>query len=93
MPTFRPARFEDYAAIQALLDTHGLPSEDVAAGNEAGRFHLAEQDGQIVGCAGLEVYGANALLRSVAVASTAQGSGLGRTLVDIAERDAAAIGV
>jgi N-acetylglutamate synthase-like GNAT family acetyltransferase len=45
MPTFRPARFEDYAAIQALLDTHGLPSEDVAAGNEAGRFHLAEQDG------------------------------------------------
>jgi amino-acid N-acetyltransferase len=39
------------------------------------------------------VYGANALLRSVAVASTAQGSGLGRTLVDIAERDAAAIGV
>lgn len=93
MPTFRPARFEDYVAIRALLVTQGLPSEDVGASDEVGRFHLAEQDGQIVGCAGLEVYGTDALLRSVAVTPSMRGSGLGRALVGIAERYAAAIGV
>ncbi|MFC0130067.1 arsenic resistance N-acetyltransferase ArsN2 [Ralstonia solanacearum] len=93
MPNFRPACTEDYAAIRALLAAQGLPSEDVGASEEAHRFHLAEQDGQIVGCAGLEVYGTDALLRSVAVAPSMRDSGLGRALVDITERDAAAIGV
>ncbi|WP_104655487.1 arsenic resistance N-acetyltransferase ArsN2 [Ralstonia insidiosa] len=93
MPTFRPARSEDYVAIRALLVGHGLPSEDVGASDVAGRFHLVEQDGQILGCAGLEVYGTDALLRSVAVTPSMRDSGLGRALVGIAERDAAAIGV
>lgn len=93
MPNFRPARSEDYAAVRALLVAQSLPSEDVGASNEANRFHLAEQDGQIVGCAGLEMYGTDALLRSVAVAPSMRDSGLGRALVGIAERDAAAIGV
>ncbi|MFV8642096.1 arsenic resistance N-acetyltransferase ArsN2 [Ralstonia pseudosolanacearum] len=93
MPNFRPARFEDYVAIRALLVAQGLPSEDIGAGNEAGRFHLVEQDGQVVGCAGLEIYGTDALLRSVAVAPSMRDSGLGGALVGIAERDAAAIGV
>lgn len=93
MPTFRPARFEDHVAIRALLVAQGLPSEDVGASDEDSRFHLVERDGQILGCAGLEVYGTDALLRSVAVAPSMRDSGLGRALVGIAERDAAAIGV
>jgi amino-acid N-acetyltransferase len=93
MPNFRPARSEDYAAIRALLVEQSLPSEDVCAGDEASRFHLAEQDGRILGCAGLEVYGTDGLLRSVAVTPSMRHNGLGRALVGIAERDAAAIGV
>lgn len=93
MPNFRPARPEDYVAMRALLAGQGLPSEDVVASREASRFHLVEQDGQILGCAGLEVYGTDALLRSVAVTPAMRSSGLGRALVGIAERDAAAIGV
>ena len=93
MPNFRPARSEDYAAIRALLVEQGLPSEDVRASDETSRFHLVERDGQILGCAGLEVYGTDALLRSVAVAHSMRDSGLGCALVGIAERDAAAIGV
>lgn len=93
MLSFRPARFEDYVIIRALLVAQGLPGEDVGVSDEVGRFHLVEQDGQIVGCAGLEVYGTDALLRSVAVAPSMRDSGLGRALVAIAERDAVAIGV
>jgi len=93
MPDFRPARPENYVAIRALLAGQGLPSEDVVAGQEASRFHLVEQGGRLLGCAGLEVYGTDALLRSVAVAAAARSGGLGHALVGIAERDAAAIGV
>lgn len=91
-PDFRPARTEDYPAIRALLVEHGLPSEDVEAG-QVSRFHLAVQDGEILACAGLEAYGSDALLRSVAVAEQARRNGLGRALVGIAERDATAMGV
>ncbi|EEA02468.1 GCN5-related N-acetyltransferase [Burkholderia sp. H160] len=93
MPNFRPARPEDYVAIRVLLAGQALPSEDVVPDEERRRFHEIEQDGQILGCAGLEVYGTDAILRSVAVTPSARGGGLGRALVGIAERDAAALGV
>ena len=48
---------------------------------------------KLCGCVGLELYDADALLRSVAVAKGARTRGLGRALVDIAERDATALGV
>jgi amino-acid N-acetyltransferase len=45
-------------------------------------FLLAEYDGQVVAVAGLELYGASALLRSVAVDPEWRGSGLARELID-----------
>jgi len=43
---------------------------------------IAEKDGEIVGCAALEIYSKKlAELRSLAVANEAQGRGIGRTLV------------
>lgn len=88
---FRPGRPDDYPAIRLLLIGEGLPSEDVAVG-QASRFHLATQDERLLACAGLELYGSDALLRSVAVDKRARRHGLGRILVDIAERDARATG-
>ncbi|MRS98065.1 GNAT family N-acetyltransferase [Ralstonia pickettii] len=90
-PDFRPARPEDFPAIRALLMAEGLPSEDVDVG-QTGRFHVALLDGHLLGCVGLELYGADALLRSVAVAYGARHRGLGRNLVGIAERDATLLG-
>lgn len=58
-----------------------------------GRFHVAFEREKLCGCVGLELYDADALLRSVAVAKGARTRGLGRALVDIAERDATALGV
>jgi amino-acid N-acetyltransferase len=44
-------------------------------------FVVAEEAGQVVGTVGLEVYGAEALLRSAVVDPDRRGSGLGNELV------------
>ena len=74
---FRDAREEDWPAIEALLVACALPLDGA-------REHLADfivcERGEIVGCAGAEVYGDAALLRSVAVGNDARGSGIGTRL-------------
>jgi amino-acid N-acetyltransferase len=78
-----PARIEaaapdDLAAVAALLTAVQLPTAGV-------REHLrtafvARDRGKLVGCVALEVYGGVALLRSLAVAPSHQGGGLGCAL-------------
>jgi amino-acid N-acetyltransferase len=73
----RDARTSDAPAIAALVRDAGLPVEGI----ESTRFMVAEHDGQIVGCAGLEVHGDAALLRSVAVDASWRGRRVGDALV------------
>lgn len=55
-----------FSELEGLLDT----------------FFLAEIDGELVGCAALEIYSPKlAEIRSLAVAPTAQGKGVGKQLV------------
>jgi len=91
-PTFRLARPDDFQSIRALLAEEGLPIEDVVAEGSS-RFFVAIQDGSLLACAGMEPYGVDGLLRSVAVDKDARHNQLGRTLVGLAERDGWAIGV
>ena len=86
-PTVRPARKEDVPAVHAFIRPY------VAAGRLLERTieeldllvadgFVAEQAGQIVGFAALEIYSKKlAELRSLAVADTFRGAGLGRRLV------------
>ena len=74
----RPARSEDLAPALALLENAGLPAAGVPEWFE--HFVVAENGGRIVGLAGLEVYGTDGLLRSVAVAEDWRGRGLGGAL-------------
>ncbi len=74
----RVARPEDLPVLEALLAAAGLPTEGVAEWLPG--FVVAEHEGRIVGVAGLEVYGADGLLRSVAVAEEWRGRGLGSAL-------------
>ena len=76
----RPARGEDLSGVQGLLQGSGLPTAGVD--EWLAHFLLAEHDGQVVAVAGLELYGASALLRSVAVDPEWRGSGLARELID-----------
>ena len=92
-PTCRihPAAAEHLPAVLALLHECNLPPDGLA-GHIASTL-IATQDQAVLGSAGLELYGDAALLRSVAVASTHRGTGLGRRLVDAALQLARARGV
>jgi amino-acid N-acetyltransferase len=65
-------------AIRALLGQLHLPAEDVGQPNQT--FITAYAGDELVGCVGLERYGPDAILRSLAVVPRMQGAGLGRNL-------------
>jgi len=69
----------------------GLPREGL--GYQVATTLVARQNGTIVGSAALEVYADGALLRSVAVAPEARGSGLGHALTTTAIAMARGFGV
>jgi amino-acid N-acetyltransferase len=74
----RPAIENDRSHIEALLRADSLPTEGVAEHFES--FVVAEEGGAVIGAAGLEIRGRDALLRSVVVAKQARGKGLGSRL-------------
>ncbi len=87
-PTITPAEPADLPAILELIDQSKLPRAGLA---EHVATALVARDGKrIVGTAALELYGASALLRSVAVAAGRRGEGLGQALtaaaLDLARR-------
>jgi amino-acid N-acetyltransferase len=75
----RNARSEDRDEIERLLSEAQLPVDGVAGA--LATFVVAESEGKLVGAAGLEVCGEDALLRSVVVAPGWRSRGLGRDLV------------
>ncbi len=88
----RPARAADLPAVVALLESCGLPIGDVSEAMLAS-FCVAEADGRVVGTAGVEAFGADALLRSLAVEEASRGGGLAARLVDWCEGEARRQGV
>jgi amino-acid N-acetyltransferase len=85
----RPAMKGEVARISRFLEDNGLPTSGVDKCVE--NFVIAEdKNGSWVGTAGLEVYGKNGLLRSVAVDGRFRGVGQGRALVATVLRSAQA---
>jgi N-acetylglutamate synthase-like GNAT family acetyltransferase/thioredoxin reductase len=77
--SLRPAKPSDWAAIELLLAANRLPL--AGARDHLETFLVAADESGVVGCAGVEVRGEVALLRSVAVAPSRQGQGIGRQMV------------
>lgn len=75
----RPARPSDLPAVLALVTQAALPPDGVA--EHIGGFLVAAREGEVVACAGLEVYGSCGLLRSVVVRPDHRGRGVGRAVV------------
>jgi amino-acid N-acetyltransferase len=75
-----------------LLQAQGLPVSDIT-GEHLEHFFFVGSDGSPTGLIGLELYGTDALLRSLVVAENARGNRLGSTLIDHAEQYAASKGV
>ena len=76
----RAATGSDHRAVLGLLEVAGLPVAGVLP--TLPDFQVVDVEGRVVGAAGLEVYGRDALLRSVVVEANARSSGLGVSLVE-----------
>jgi amino-acid N-acetyltransferase len=73
----------------ALLQAQGLPFLDITV-EHLDHFFFVGSDGSPTGLVGVEIYGIDALLRSLVVAENARTQGLGSALVQHAEDYAAA---
>ena len=86
-PAIRAAQSGDLEIIEGLLRTVNLPLFRTA--DFLDTFWVAEAEGEVVGCVGLEVYDDAGLLRSAVVTEPVRGTGLGgrltRTVVDEAK--------
>lgn len=78
--SLRQAGASDWPAVEALLRANKLPTE--GARQHLSTYLLAVSNGEVVGCAGAEVYADLALMRSVAVAPGLQRQGIGQLLVE-----------
>jgi amino-acid N-acetyltransferase len=80
------------SGVKQLLSESGLPIEDITVQHLQHFFGFGSGP-ELEGLVGLELYGEVALLRSLAVASSRRGTGLGSGLVAHAERHARDQGV
>lgn len=85
------ARNEDFPAICDLLTRAKLPLDGLEAARE-NLFVLRSPHG-VAGCVALDVHGASALLRSLAVEDSERGEGFGVTLLEVALQRARNLGV
>lgn len=86
-----PASQGDLPFVRALLERSGLPLDIID--ERKGELWVFSMEQQLVGCGAFEFYGADALLRSVAVSEAHRGNGTGSELVDLLEAEAVARGV
>jgi amino-acid N-acetyltransferase len=73
-----------FEALEAMLAAENLPADDI---RQPGRHFFVYGD-NIEGFGGLEVYGTQGLLRSVVIASSRRGAGVGTALVAALEDEA-----
>ena len=76
--TFEPARPTDRAALESLLTSFQLATEDLPDNLDG--FTLALDNGLLIGSVGLEQVGPYGLLRSVAVQEAYRNLGVGQRL-------------
>lgn len=87
-----PARPHDLRGALDLLGRSELTDQDVSEG-WGHYFVVREDDGRVVGVAGLELHGEDGLLRSVAVDADYRGQGLAAALVEAVLQRAARVGL
>jgi amino-acid N-acetyltransferase len=86
------ARAHDLRGALELLGRAELTAQDVSEG-WGHYFVVREDDGRVVGVAGLELHGEDGLLRSVAVDEDYRGQGLAGSLVEAALERAGRVGL
>jgi amino-acid N-acetyltransferase len=75
-----PAEQKDWRDLALLVTASGLPEGGLS--DHLDTALVARDSGRVVGSVALEMYGPDALLRSLAVTPEHRGNGLGRRLAD-----------
>lgn len=93
--TGRALSERDLPRLASTLAAAGLPVEDLG-GRDRSFFAFQDRSGEPVGFAGYELYGTDALLRSVVILPTVRGKGYGRAITEwmmaeLARRGAATV--
>ncbi len=88
---FAAATVADEPAIRGLLKDAGLPHEDFAP--HLSSFITAKEGDNLIGTIGMEVFGNTALVRSLVVAATRRGTGIGDALYTRIEQQARGSGI
>jgi amino-acid N-acetyltransferase len=97
--TVRPARTHDVASIEALIEPFVsrrilLGKDPVVLYEAIQQFVVAEEGGQVVGCGALHVMWRDlGEIRTVAVAESHRGRGVGTAVVDALEDNARELGL
>ena len=86
----RPAQVEDQKIIRSLLSAFKLPLDGL---EETKLWILQSSNRGVIGVAGLELYGNQGLLRSVAISKSLQSRGYGISLVNYVKGEARKSGV
>lgn len=86
----RPATSKDWPAIKRMLLAETLPLD--GAREHLEHFLVGEEGGKVVCAGGLEMYGNDALLRSVVVDAGSRGRGWARQLLDGLAEHASTLG-
>jgi len=76
---YQAASPADLPGVRALLEACDLPCQDLTVDHLA-EFVICRHGAALVGCVGLEPFGGEALLRSLAVAAAFRGLGMGHEL-------------
>jgi len=87
-----PARPHDLRGALELLGRSELTQQDVSEG-WGHYFVVREDDGRVIGVAGLELHGEDGLLRSVAVDEDYRGQGLAAALIEAVFQRAERVGL
>ena len=90
-PVIRTARADDLPGIARLLEESSLSAEGLS--DSPGHFRVALDGTDIVGTVGIEHYGSDGLLRSLAVAPFWRSRGIGDLLLGQALEDARQLGI
>lgn len=77
----KPVAPRDLHSLRTVLLSEGLPVEDLMTA-PISFFVASAENGAPIGWGGLEIYGNEAILRSVVINSVLRGTGAGRMLVD-----------
>jgi len=96
---FRPAKVADGQAIYELINTYAqrgmmLPRSRSAVYQNIRDFVVAEEEGQVVGCGALQITWADlGEVRSLVVADSRQGRGIGTAIVRALLEEARSLGL